>query len=140
VRGDPLHMNPDLIRHFAVARRKANQLEFAASAATRIRPIFDPVFLPPLWRTSPQLIIVCFASDAAQISICISSELGPRLSSLNPIPRHVLLRIEIAPAMSTSTILIALTVVWAIPPAAADSGDDSSNNLFSDLAPYANTH
>lgn len=83
---------------------------------------------------------MCFASDAAQISICISSELGPRLSSLNPIPRHVLLRIEIAPAMSTSTILIALTVVWAIPPAAADSGDDSSNNLFSDLAPYANTH
>lgn len=39
--------------------------------------------------------------------------------------------------MSTSTILIALTVVWAIPLAAADSGDDSSNNLFSDLAPYA---
>ena len=41
--------------------------------------------------------------------------------------------------MSARTALIALTVILAAP-AAADPGDDYANNLFSDLAPYANSY
>ncbi|KAF8241203.1 hypothetical protein K440DRAFT_22882 [Wilcoxina mikolae CBS 423.85] len=36
--------------------------------------------------------------------------------------------------MSTRTVLVALTVILATP-AAADTGDDYTNNLFSDIAP-----
>ncbi|KAF8535429.1 hypothetical protein BDD12DRAFT_892991 [Trichophaea hybrida] len=36
--------------------------------------------------------------------------------------------------MSARTVLVALTVILAAP-AAADTGDDYSNNLFSDLVP-----
>ena len=32
---------------------------------------------------------------------------------------------------------IVLAIAWVGPAAAADAGDDFSNNLFSDLAPYA---
>ena len=38
--------------------------------------------------------------------------------------------------MGAAAIHVTLAILWAIP-AAADSGDDSSNNLFTDLAPYA---
>jgi hypothetical protein len=41
--------------------------------------------------------------------------------------------------MSARTVLVALTVILAAP-AAADTGDDYSNNLFSDIAPYANLY
>jgi hypothetical protein len=41
--------------------------------------------------------------------------------------------------MSARTVLVALTVILAAP-AAAETGDDYTNNLFSDIAPYANSY
>ena len=39
--------------------------------------------------------------------------------------------------MRACAIAVALAIAWAAPTAAADAGDDYSNNLFTDLAPYA---
>lgn len=39
------------------------------------------------------------------------------------------------PAMNPTTILVVFAMV--VPVAAGDNGDDFSNNLFTDLAPYA---
>ena len=39
--------------------------------------------------------------------------------------------------MGAWAIATVLAIAWVSPAAAADAGDDFSNNLFTDLAPYA---